>query len=62
MDDCAIASFRILIGLNSSKDIRLGVNIEITTCMYVNVGRHRGMRANEQIMVSCNSDEKSENL
>ena len=42
--------------LNSCKDIGLAVNIGKTK--YMEIGRHRGMIANEHIRIGSNSNEK----
>ena len=48
---------RNAIGLsNGFKDIDLRVNTRKTKC--IEVGRHRGLTANEYIMVGSNSSEK----
>ena len=41
---------------NACKDIGLAVNIEKTK--YMQIGRHRGMIANEHIRIGSNSYEK----
>ena len=46
--------------LNACKDIGLAVNIGKTK--YMEIGRHRGVMANEHTMVDNNSYEKVKNL
>jgi hypothetical protein len=46
--------------LNACKDIGLAVNIGKTN--YIEIGRHRGMIANEHSRIGSNSHKKSENL